>query len=226
MNPGLTIAVICTISGLLMLDKYSIGEFGISQPLVASALIGFAAGDFHSGVILGLLLQPVWLIELPIGRRIPLDAQAAGISGAVTFFSLRVLSNTGFEVAAIAAILVAAGASLWGGLLDHLARRINGVLARKMETVRYRRHLVFIHVAALEVAFIRGVVLALAAFGLSLVAIPVIRYIPFVPLDRLLAATVSIGLAGGLFLLGFKKQVIPWLVGFAAWIVVWVLVRF
>lgn len=96
MSPQLIIAVLCILSGLLMLNKYSVGEFGISQPLV----------------------------ELPIGRKVPLDAQVAGISG------------------------------------------------------------------------------------------------------RLLAATLSVGLAGGLVLFGIKKRLLPFFVGFTDWVVVWALVRF
>jgi len=37
-NPQLIIAVLCVLSGLLMLDKYSVGEFWVSQPLVSASL--------------------------------------------------------------------------------------------------------------------------------------------------------------------------------------------
>ncbi len=225
MNPALTIAIMCLLSGLLMLDKYSIGEFGVSQPLVAAPVLGYAAGDFTSGVLLGLLLQPVWLIQLPIGRKIPLDVQAAGISGTVAFFSMRMLGNARFEFAALAAIAVAAAASLYGGWLDGYGRKLNGIFARRLERVTRRRELLFLHVAALDVAFLRGVILAVVAAGAGAAILPLLKWIPLVPLDRLLAATFSIGLAGALVIFGIKKQLIPFFAGFAAWVIVWALVR-
>jgi PTS system mannose-specific IIC component len=216
----------CILSGLLILDKYSFGEFGVSQPLVSASLLGFAAGDFFSGVLLGVLLQPVWLVELPIGRKVPLDAQAAGISGAVAFFTMRILGNPSFECAALASIVVATAASLWGGFLDTYLRRLNGILAKRLERVNHRRQLLYLHIAALDAAFMRGVFLALVAAVTGILILPLLDMIPRIPLDWLLAATLSIGLTGALVLFGLKKRLIPFFVGFAAWVVVWALVRF
>lgn len=218
--------VVCIISGVLMLDKYSLGEFGISQPLVSASVLGFAAGDFTSGVLLGVLLQPLWLVELPIGRKVPLDAQAAGISGAAVFFSMRLLASPPLESALLVSILVAAAASWWGGWLDVWSRKINEKLAMRMERATQKRHLLFIHVAALEVSFLRGMALAAFAVLIGAAVLPLLSLVPLIPVQRLLAATLSIGLAGGLVLFGLKKRLIPAVVGFAAWVVVWVLVRF
>jgi len=160
-NPQLIIAVLCVLSGLLMLDKYSVGEFGVSQPLV----------------------------ELPIGRKVPLDAQAAGISGAVAFFTMRILANP-------------------------------------VEQITHRRRLLFLHIAALDIAFLHGVLLALLAAGTGIVILPLFKFLSLIPLERLLAATLSVGLASGLVLFGIKKRLAPFFVGFAAWVVVWAPVRF
>ncbi|MEA3312367.1 MAG: PTS sugar transporter subunit IIC [candidate division WOR-3 bacterium] len=226
MSPQLTIAVLCILSGVLMLDKYSFGEFGVSQPLVAASVLGFAAGDFVSGALLGVLLQPVWLLQLPIGRKVPLDAQAAGISGAVAFFTMRILANPAFEAAALAAIVVAAAASVWGGWFDRYVRRLNGVLARRLEQISHRRRLLFLHIAALDISFLRGVLLALLAAGIGIVILPLLKLLPLISLERLFAATLSVGLASGLVLFGIKKRLLPFFVGFTAWVVVWALVRF
>lgn len=226
MSAQLTIVVMCILSGLLILDKYSFGEFGVSQPLVSASVLGFAAGDFISGVLLGVLLQPVWLVELPIGRKVPLDAQAAGISGAVAFFTMRILGNPSFERAALLSIVVATAASLWGGFLDTYLRGLNGILAKRLERVNHRRQVLYIHIAALDAAFMRGVFLAIVAAVIGILILPLLDMIPRIPLDWLLAATLSIGLTGALVLFGLKKRLIPFFVGFAAWVVVWALVRF
>lgn len=222
------LVVLCAISGVLMVDKYSFGEFGVSQPLVAATILGFAAGDFRTGALLGVILQPIWLLELPIGRRIPLDAQTAGICGAVTFFTLRMTTPVTLEVGAFFSLIVAGLASFWGGWLDMLERRINGVLAGRIERVRNFTELLFIHIAALDIAFIKGVTVAAVSASIALLSVPLFKLdlIPQIPITRLLAATLSVGLAGGLVLIGSKKQWIPVVAGFASWIVVWLLVRF
>lgn len=228
MTPAGLVIVLCLLSGILIIDKYSFGEFGVSQPLISSSVLGFAAGDFAAGALLGVLLQPIWLIELPIGKKIPLDAQAAGISGAVAFFAVKMFGGVSVEIAAFTALIIAALSSIWGGWLDKLERVINGYLARRMEQATRLRHVVFIHGASINIAFLRGVVMAGIAIGVSLVFIPVFRLniIPVISLNRLLAATLSVGLGGGLVLLARKKHLIPVAVGILAWVVVWVLVRF
>lgn len=228
MTVGENIIVMCLLSGLLMLDKYSLGEFGISQPLVSASIIGFSAGSFLPGVILGVLLQPVWLIELPIGRKVPLDAQGAGISGAVAFFTLKLIADPRFEVCAFIALIVAGAASIWGGWLDKLARQMNGKLVKKLEHIRNRRKLMFVHFAALNITFVRGVLMAALAVAVAIAVLPLIEagLVPVIARERLLIATLSIGLASGLMLFGIKQRIIPFLVGFAAWIILWVFIRF
>ncbi len=66
------------------------------------------------------------------------------------------------------------------------------------------------------------------AIGLSVVLIPILemKLIPSISLNRLLAATLSVGLGGGLVLLARKKHLIPVMLGLVAWVILWVLVRF
>lgn len=220
------ILIMCLLAGVLLLDKYSIGEFGISQPLISASILGFTAGDFSSGVLLGVLLQPMWLVELPIGRKVPLDAQAAGISGTIAFFTLRMIGGFSIEVSALLAIVIAAGISVLGGWFDLLQRKINGYIALRLERVKNLKEIVFIHAATLDIAFLRGVLLGLLTVVFSLIVIPIGSIIPGISLPRLLAATFSIGLAGGVYLLGIKKQLIPTVVGFTSWICIWLYLRF
>lgn len=228
MASWITIGIVCLLSGVIILDKYSVAEFGISQPLVAASIIGFAFGSFYQGVLIGVLIQPLWLAGLPIGRRIPLDAQAAGISGAVCFFTIRLLGSAPIQTAALISIIIAALAGLWGGLLDRINRNLNRILASRLEKARNRLQVFGLHAAALEAGFIRGVLLALIAAGLGYLisVLSVLGSIPVVPISSLLVATLSIGLGGAWVMFGAKKQAIPVLAGFASWVIIWVLVRF
>ncbi|NLI98972.1 hypothetical protein GX441_09995 [bacterium] len=226
MTPQLLLIIMCLISGIILLDKYSVGEFGISQPLLSASILGFAAGDFSKGVLLGLLLQPLWIVELPIGRKVPLDGQASGIAGAVVFFTLILIGKVPFEKAAFAAIVLASIMSILGGWLDLVQRKINGYISLRIERATSLWEVAFVHAAALDVAFLRGVIIAVASFVVSLLSVPLIAYIPFIPFERLLVSTFSIGLAGALTLIGLKKAAIPALAGFASWAVVWFCIKF
>ncbi|MEO0225909.1 MAG: PTS sugar transporter subunit IIC, partial [candidate division WOR-3 bacterium] len=83
------IIILSLIGGLIMLDKYAIGEFGVSQPIIACPLIGLFFGAPEAGLTLGVLLQLIFFSNLPIGRSIPPDAQAGAVLSIASFILLR-----------------------------------------------------------------------------------------------------------------------------------------
>ncbi len=225
MSDNTIIYTMILLSGVLILDKYSFGEFGISQPLIVSSLLGLAVGDFISGALMGLIMQPIWLVEIPVGRKVPLDVQGGGISGAVAFFSLR-LFGAGIEQAVLLSLIIAVLASVWGGWLDRFERYINGKIAMRLKTIRTRLHLILVHVVALDVAFLRGIVMAVVAAILAKFAFLTIPFIPQIHISKIIAATFTVGLAGAIVMLGLKKRLLPMAIGFVSWIGVWVLLKF
>jgi mannose/fructose/N-acetylgalactosamine-specific phosphotransferase system component IIC len=67
--------LLSVIGSGIILDKYAFGEFGISQPIIAGAIIGTLFGDLQTGIFIGAILQLIFLVGLPIGRDIPPDGQ-------------------------------------------------------------------------------------------------------------------------------------------------------
>lgn len=131
------------IGGLVGLDRTAAGQFMISQPIVAAPLVGMALGDWQSGLMLGALLELVWLSELPVGKYIPPDNTAI----AVLATGMTVLGGREAGLASPTPMLM-----LWAVLLslplailaqkaDTLVRRYNsGIAARADHAPGDNRH--------------------------------------------------------------------------------------
>jgi mannose/fructose/N-acetylgalactosamine-specific phosphotransferase system component IIC len=61
------------IGGIIGLDTTAVGQIMISQPLVTGAIMGLILGDLPSGILIGTLLQLIWVMALPIGGAVPPD---------------------------------------------------------------------------------------------------------------------------------------------------------
>ena len=70
-------AVICGIIGL---DRTALGQFMVSQPVVAGPLTGWLLGDATAGFIIGGTLELVWVLDMPIGTFVPADSTVAAVA--------------------------------------------------------------------------------------------------------------------------------------------------
>lgn len=61
----------CAAGALLKLDNTYVGQFLISRPVFAGALLGLLAGDFCSGVQIGLFAEMLVLDHVPVGGHVP-----------------------------------------------------------------------------------------------------------------------------------------------------------
>uniref|UniRef100_A0A7C6AFF7 PTS sugar transporter subunit IIC n=1 Tax=candidate division WOR-3 bacterium TaxID=2052148 RepID=A0A7C6AFF7_UNCW3 len=188
------------LGALILLDKYAFGEFGISQPIVAGAIIGALCGDAKTGIFVGALFQMVFLANLPIGKDIPPDAQAAGIAGCGSYFLLKSSNQT--EPNLMIVFLIGILVSILGSSLDIIVRRINEGLFYRF--LRDHKKLYICHFAGVGTAFIRGLVLLLPLFFLvSIIRFPVSG--AAFNKEFLLIIIVSLGIANGIYLY-FKRQ--------------------
>jgi mannose PTS system EIIC component len=71
---------ISIIGGLLGLDRTAVGQFMVSQPLVAGPFTGWILGDVTAGLIIGIVLELIWLLDMPIGNFVPADATVVTVS--------------------------------------------------------------------------------------------------------------------------------------------------
>ena len=65
------IFILAILGGFLSLDATAVGQTLISQPLLAGPIIGLILGDVQTGLLVGTLLQLIWISRLPVGGANP-----------------------------------------------------------------------------------------------------------------------------------------------------------
>lgn len=76
----LQILLIAFLGGLIGLDRTAAGQFLVSQPIVAGPLTGWVLGDAGAGLMIGAVLELIWVLDLPIGTFVPADSTVAAVS--------------------------------------------------------------------------------------------------------------------------------------------------
>ncbi len=79
------------LGGLLGLDRTAVGQFMVSQPLVAGPLTGWLLGDATTGLVIGAVLELIWLLDMPVGSFVPADATIVTVSAC----AVAILGNPG-----------------------------------------------------------------------------------------------------------------------------------
>jgi mannose/fructose/N-acetylgalactosamine-specific phosphotransferase system component IIC len=83
-DPHTVLAVlgIAVAGGIIGLDRTAVGQFMISQPIVAGPFTGWLLGDPTAGIVIGASMELVWLLDMPIGTFVPADATIGTVSAA------------------------------------------------------------------------------------------------------------------------------------------------
>ena len=202
-------AVLLSLLGsVIILDKYALGEFGVSQPIITGTIIGAICGDVWFGIFLGAMVQLIFLGGLPIGRDVPPDGRAAGIITVTSYFLLRGNNTLGHSLF-VAAVLGLVGGIL-GGVLEIYARRFNEKLYARF--IHHEENLYICHTAGLLTAFGRGLCLFLPIFIFSkLFVIP--GLFPQVHGQTMAIIGISLGLANSFYLFVKVKTTVYLLIG-------------
>ncbi|MBL7074027.1 PTS sugar transporter subunit IIC [candidate division KSB1 bacterium] len=67
MGPEQQILLVGLVGGVVALDTTAAWQIMISQPIICCPLIGFLLGDPQTGLIVGLLMEFLWLAFVPTG---------------------------------------------------------------------------------------------------------------------------------------------------------------
>lgn len=116
-------------AGVIALDFTGCGPFMVSQPLVCGPLFGWLLGQAAIGVILGGIIQLLWMDLSPIGVGIPYDATSTTLL-AVYWATL---PAHGSLSQAVLALLMAVPFGFFFRWLDQVARRINTTLMHQVD---------------------------------------------------------------------------------------------
>ncbi len=74
------IVLVSIIGGLLSLDVSAWGQIMVSRPIVVGPFIGFLLGDLKTGLIIGALLELIWINVISVGAAIPPDATIVAVT--------------------------------------------------------------------------------------------------------------------------------------------------
>ena len=118
--------LVATLGGLLALDRTALLQTMASRPLVGATAAGYLLAEPALGLLAGLLLELVWLTDLPVGSAVPPDETVSGVLAAV--FAAASAEAWTIEARAAAGVLAAVPVGLLGRRLDVAVRQWNGGL--------------------------------------------------------------------------------------------------
>jgi len=129
-------AALGLLGGGLALDRTAFFQTMASRPLVGSTVAGFWLGEPAVGLLAGLLLELLWLLDLPVGASVPPDESLAGVLAAA--FAVSVPASWSSEARAALGVFAAIPFGLLGRRLDLWVRRRNGELLLRLKAAAAR----------------------------------------------------------------------------------------
>jgi len=118
-------------AGLISLDFIGFGPLMISQPMVCGPLFGWLLGDVAVGLLIGVIVQLLWMDVTAVGVGIPYDATATTLL-AVYWGSLPV--SPSLSQILLALVLAIPFGALFRRI-DQFARRVNTQIMRRIDAV-------------------------------------------------------------------------------------------
>ncbi len=117
------------IGAVIGLDRTAVGQFMISQPIVAGPITGWFLGEPAAGLIIGAVLEMIWVLDLPVGSFVPADVTVATVSAT----AITVLASQGkppLDVMGFSIVLTI-GMSPLSMALDTFIRKWNSRLVER-----------------------------------------------------------------------------------------------
>lgn len=156
----LAITGVALVGGLVGLDRTAAGQFMLSQPIVAAPITGWLLGDATAGLIIGAMLELIWVLDMPVGSFVPADATV----GAVTATAVAALTCPGGAPRSVIGfcILLSVGTVPFTMLADTYVRTWNSRLVAAAHAVTgadAARNLSRAHLAGLCAFFLKSVLL-------------------------------------------------------------------
>jgi len=117
------------IGGVCYLDRTAACQLMLHRPIVVATLMGGIFGNFSAGAQVGIVLELIYLVHLPVGASLPPDDTGAAVfAGSAAAFASRdaVVDGGCFAILIMLSVLCAE----LGKCSDALVRKINGRIAR------------------------------------------------------------------------------------------------
>lgn len=178
---ALMLITISLIGGILCLDRIYLHSL-VSRPVVTGAVIGLILQDLHTGVLIGALLELLWIDQSPIGTMVPPnDTISAVIITAACILAGRQFGEISRELISLSLLLMLPAAIL-GQQVDIYIYKRNDSLSRIAVSYGIRGDIRGVekeHRLAILKTFILSVLLILATLCAGYYAL--IRLYPLLP---------------------------------------------
>lgn len=69
----LSLSLLSIAAAICSSDITMFGQFMISRPIFSGALFGYICGDIYLGLWVGMIIEMLWINELPMGTAVPID---------------------------------------------------------------------------------------------------------------------------------------------------------
>lgn len=219
----IVIVLVAAAGGIIGLDRTAAGQFMISQPIVAGPLTGWLLGDPSAGAVIGVVLELLWVLDMPVGTFVPADATIGTIS-ATAIASLGSVGTASLDLIGFTILLSVLMVPIIM-MTDEFVRKRNSNLAERAlaaagidpacQLSRY-------HLSGLGVFFLKSFVLYLFFLPAGLAAVTLFEHLPipvrdamglFVKLLPLLGAAVvltklSMAVMDRFLVIGFAAAVV------------------
>lgn len=172
--------LLALVGGLIGLDRTAAGQFMISQPIVAGPLVGTLLGDGASGLIIGSVLQLVWVMDMPIGTFVPANATVMSIVATGS----AVLGSPGQVTPAVLGfcLLLSTALAPLTMAADRVVRALNGRLVSGVDAASagnaLDRRLVRAHLLGMGVFYAKSLILCAVTLPVGYSAVRVFAAAP------------------------------------------------
>ena len=125
--------------GIVATDTTAFLQIMVSRPMVACSIVGLILGNFQLGFTIGIILELLYISELPIGGANFAEGNVgATAAAAIGILTVRQIPEREYIII-VCALLLSAAISWLGGILVRFMRHINGkvvdvILKRKLIT--------------------------------------------------------------------------------------------
>jgi PTS system N-acetylgalactosamine-specific IIC component len=167
------IIMAAVVGALFELDNYFIGMTLVSQPIIAGAVSGWIFGDIYTGILVGGIVQLIWINTPPVGAYVPPSASAIAINTTVIgVVALKFVQPANANPVLMFAMIGGAGTGYLVGQMDVWNRKLNTLIIHLFEEkVKEGKesYMVVIQFCTVLGKFIRDVLLYFAVFSLGVV---------------------------------------------------------
>jgi len=183
---------IAIAGGLIGLDRTAVGQFMISQPIVAGPFTGWLLGDATTGLLVGAALELIWILDMPVGAFVPADSTAAAIGAT----AIAILGNPGgvYVPGVGFSILLTVILAPITMMADQVARQFNSRLADAAQSASgpdLRKRIARAHVSGIGVFFLKSLAVYLAFIPVGIAAVRLFLAMPD-PFHRAMALFVKL----------------------------------